>query len=108
MCSLRRIVKQASDLLQQQHKEDNGGQLLTEERCLLQAVKDHFDSRLVQPQRDRLDDILQAHYPDSFPHLVVKDEMELKEAIESEITARHLQPTPSFVNKVCSVCSVWV
>ena len=103
-------MKHAACLLQQQRKQDNDQQLPIEEECLLQAVWAHFDSRLMQPHQDKLNDILQAHYPNTFPRLVVQDEKTLKEAIESEITARHLQCTPLFVNKVCcvylSVCTV--
>ena len=98
--SLRKIVKHAAHLLQQQQHKQDDDQLLIEEKCLLQAVWTHFDSRLVKPHRDRLNDILQAHYPNSFSSLIVEDEKALKEAIESEITTRHLQCTAMFVNKV--------
>jgi len=98
--SLRKIIKHAARLLQQQKHKQDDDQLLIEEKCLLQAVCTHFDSRLVKPHRDRLNDILQAHYPNSFSHLIFEDEKALKEAIESEITTRHLQCTAMFVNKV--------
>jgi len=103
--TIKKIIEQAACLLHQQSNICTDTQLDIEEMSLVQSIWSHFDGKLKQADKDRLIDMLQVHfsYPITAHTLPVNTEKALKEAVEMELTDRHLQCLPLFVNKVCSL-----